>query len=151
MAKTRDAQSEHASPRDWNWVLHGQRNLCLRERRKRCGCDPVVETLIYESPRVLHDALNATSSTSATLPPAHPWAQSACHAPAQGTGPDRCWLLETLRVLADRLDSFACHREAQMKSQQRYARGMELGLLAVSVTVGFLLMELAVRYLPLGD
>jgi hypothetical protein len=38
-----------------------------------------------------------------------------------------------------------------MKSQQRYARGMELGLLAVSVTVGFLLMELAVRYLPLGD
>jgi GDSL-like Lipase/Acylhydrolase family len=38
-----------------------------------------------------------------------------------------------------------------MKSQQRYARGRELGLLAVSVTVAFLLMELAVRYLPLGD
>src|SRR5262245_42576542 len=28
---------------------------------------------------------------------------------------------------------------------------MELGLLAISLTVGFLLMELAIRYLPLGD
>jgi hypothetical protein len=38
-----------------------------------------------------------------------------------------------------------------VKVSRKYVRGMELGLLAISLTVGFLLMELAIRYLPLGD
>ena len=38
-----------------------------------------------------------------------------------------------------------------MKVSQKYVRGMELALLAVSLTVGFLFMELAIRYLPVGD
>src|SRR5262245_37730453 len=37
-----------------------------------------------------------------------------------------------------------------MKVSRKYVRGMKLALGAVSLTVGFLFMELAIRYLPLG-
>jgi hypothetical protein len=38
-----------------------------------------------------------------------------------------------------------------MKVSKKYVRGMELALLALSLTVGFLLTELAIGYLPLGE
>ena len=41
--------------------------------------------------------------------------------------------------------------EPYVKVSQKYVRGMELALVAVSLTIGLLLMELAVRYLPFGD
>jgi hypothetical protein len=41
--------------------------------------------------------------------------------------------------------------EAWVKVSRKYVRGMKLALGAVSLTVGFLFVELAVRYLRLGD